>query len=82
MSMKILKNHKLRVEYYQMLAQIFFQEKIFMFWKAEKGSRNAGGLNRLAAGQLVTLKQETDSYFLFPQTTRGQDSSGDGQWTI
>ena len=42
------------------------------FWKADKGNRNAGGLYRLAAGQLVTLKQETDSYFLFPQTTGGQ----------
>ena len=30
MYVKMLKNHELRVEYYQMLAQIFFQEKDFL----------------------------------------------------
>ena len=47
--------HELRVEYCQMLAQSFFT-----YCKADKGSRHAGGLYRLAAGQLATLKQETD----------------------
>ena len=56
MYVKMLKNHELRVEYCQMLAQIFFQEKdLSTYCKADKGNRNAGGLNRLAAGQLATL---------------------------
>ena len=45
MYVKMLKNHELRVEYYQMLAQIFFQEKdLSTYCKADKGSRHAGGL--------------------------------------
>ena len=49
--------------------------RFFTFCKADKGSRNAGGLNRPATGQLVTLKQETDSFLI------SSDHQGPGlQW--
>ena len=63
MYVKMLKNLELRVEYYQMpnIGPNFLSgTRFFKFCNADTGRKNAGGLNRLAAGQLVTLKQETD----------------------